>query len=102
MTMVITFANNSLQVGTLSNIIITPSCMIGGCFWSLDLMPDYMKKAANFMPQKWTLEAVTKLQKGGTLQEIYFQIIILLMFSAAFFLIAAYKLKKSKDMRDFV
>lgn len=61
----------------LNSLIIVPTCMIGGCFWPLSIMPEYMQKLANFVPQKWTIQAVETISAGGTLADIALPLLIL-------------------------
>lgn len=68
---------NPDQAGMLNSMIITPTCMLGGCFWPLSFMPDYMQKIANFIPQKWAIEAVEKIASGGHLPDIWLPLTIL-------------------------
>lgn len=63
---IVAFSGSSYQAGTLSSIVITPTCMLGGCYWSVDMMPEIMKNISYFMPQRWALDAVRKIQRGGT------------------------------------
>ncbi|QOS81377.1 ABC transporter permease [Paenibacillus sp. JNUCC31] len=67
----------SKNANMLNSLIITPTCMIGGCFWPLSIMPDYMQKLANFVPQKWTIQAVETVSAGGTLSDITLPLLIL-------------------------
>ncbi|WP_440113372.1 ABC transporter permease [Paenibacillus sp. QZ-Y1] len=67
----------SKNANMLNSLIITPTCMIGGCFWPLSIMPDYMQKLANFVPQKWTIQAVETISAGGTLSDITLPLLIL-------------------------
>lgn len=67
----------SKNANVLNSLIITPTCMIGGCFWPLSIMPDYMQKLANFVPQKWTIQAVETISAGGTLSDIKLPLLIL-------------------------
>lgn len=100
--LVVSFSKSSPQVSTLTTLIITPTCMIGGCFLPLSMMPDVLRKIANFMPQKWAVEALAKLQSGVSFSGVLLNIIIDLAFALAFFLIAAYRFKIDNDVRNFV
>lgn len=74
------FARNPENSGALNMLVITPTCMLGGCFWPLDVMPDSMQKLANFVPQKWALEAVAMLSRGTGLPGVRLHLAILLLF----------------------
>lgn len=77
---------NPESAPTLNTLIITPTCMLGGCFWPVAIMPDYLQTAANFMPQKWAIEAVQRVADGGGLTEVTMPLLILLLM--AFVLLA--------------
>ncbi|AWB43209.1 ABC transporter permease [Paenibacillus sp. CAA11] len=63
--------------GTINTLILTPTCMLGGCFWPLSIMPDFMQRIADFIPQKWAIEAVDKMSAGGGWSSIGFPMLIL-------------------------
>ena len=100
--MLTSFAGSSYHMSTLSTLIITPTCMLSGCYWEVELMPEVMQKIAYFMPQRWAMMAIEKLQKGGNPSEIILNIVIMTAFAAAFFAIAAYKMTVSDDIKKFV
>ena len=74
-------AKNSNVIGMINNLIITPTCMIGGCFWPIEIMPSFMQKLANFVPQKWAIEAIQNLASGQTLAQNSIQIAVLTLFA---------------------
>jgi ABC-2 type transport system permease protein len=100
--MLTSFAGSSYQLSTLSTLITTPSCMLAGCYWSVELMPEIMQKISLFMPQRWAMMAIETFQKGGSPADIIINIVIMMAFAAAFFAIAAYKMTVSDDIRKFV
>ncbi|MGO4182395.1 ABC transporter permease [Paenibacillus sp. MCAF9] len=73
---------NSTQLSQINNIIIAPSCMISGCFFPLSMLPDFMQKLANFLPQKWALTAIDRLGGGGSFSDVLLPLLILLLFAA--------------------
>ncbi|MFI2858713.1 ABC transporter permease [Paenibacillus sp. JSM ZJ436] len=68
---------NPKNAGMLNSLIISPTCMLGGCFWPLAIMPDFLQRIANFVPQKWAIEAVETMASGGTLSDIAMPLLIL-------------------------
>jgi len=100
--LIVAFSEDTSQASGLSTLIITPSCMLGGCFWDTNLMPAAVQKVSNFMPQKWALTAITKLQTGSNLSGVAINIAILLAFACTFFLIGVYKLRVNKEMKNFI
>jgi len=96
------FARSSGAAAALSTLIITPSCMLAGCFWSLSFMPPFMQKIALFMPQRWVLDAVTKLQAGGSAAGVAANTIVLAAFAVTFFVVAAYGFARREESGQFV
>jgi len=100
--LIVSVSNSTAQAGYMANLIITPTSMLGGCFWPVDIMPGPVKALADFMPQKWALDAISKIQYGGSLYDIRLNIAILFGFIAAFFLIAIYNMNHREKVRSFV
>jgi len=73
---------NSTQLSQINNLIIAPSCMIAGCFFPLSMLPDFMQKLANFLPQKWAIAAIDRLGGGGSFSDVAMPLLILLLFAA--------------------
>lgn len=99
---IVAFSSDSKVVGAIQTLIIVPTCMLGGCFWSIDFMPDSVKKVSNFVPQKWIMEAIEKLQNGASYKDILINIAIIIGFAITFFILAAYRFKKNEDIKTFV
>jgi ABC-2 type transport system permease protein len=55
--------------------------MIGGCFWPIEIMPEFLQKAANFVPQKWTIDAIVRLASGESIMDVWMNIVILGLFA---------------------
>ncbi|MDQ0198943.1 ABC transporter permease [Neobacillus ginsengisoli] len=100
--MIVSFASSSSSAGALQNLVSTPSCLLAGCFWPVEIMPEAVQKIADFMPQHWTLDTITKLQQGSHLGSLYLNFMILIAFALAFFLIATYKFGRNNSVKNFV
>jgi ABC-2 type transport system permease protein len=96
------FSSSSYMASTLSTLIMTPTCMLGGCFWDISQMPDIMQKIGYFIPQRWAMNAISKLQAGGAPSDIYMNLLILGAFAAALLLIAVYKFARTSNLQKFV
>lgn len=96
------FSDNNAQASNLSSIIITPTCMLGGCWWPIDIMPKTLQRVSDFMPQKWALDTIGKLQEGKTLFELRSNLLILVVFALVFFLVAGYKFKTKDSVKNIV
>jgi ABC-2 type transport system permease protein len=96
------FATNSTSASAMQNLIITPTCLLAGCFWPYDIMPKAAQKIADFLPQRWLLDTITKLQSGHTLGSLSLNLAILLAFALVFFMIAIYKFNRNNNVRSFI
>ncbi|OUM95778.1 MAG: hypothetical protein A9Z00_14345 [Thermobacillus sp. ZCTH02-B1] len=76
------FVRNTRNLNIINTLIMTPTCMLGGCFWPIDIMPSFMRKLANFVPQKWAIEAMELGASGASLDRIALPLGILLLFAA--------------------
>ncbi len=88
--MLVSFAKNENHFGTLSTLFIYPTCLISGCFWDIELMPDYMQKMAMFLPQRWALDGIEALIRGETLSDVLLNIGVISAFAFAFFALAIF------------
>ena len=100
--LLVAFSSTTSQAGTMATLIITPTCMLSGCFWPIEIMPKYMQQIANFLPQTWALEAIRQLQNGKTFLIIVPILGIIVAFALAFFLIGMYKMKSNESVKSFI
>lgn len=73
---------NPNNAGMLNALILTPTCMLGGCFWPISIMPDFMQKAANFVPQKWAIQAADLAATGSGWSELWLPFAVLGLMAA--------------------
>ncbi|GGH78407.1 ABC-2 type transport system permease protein [Pullulanibacillus pueri] len=99
---VIAFATSSAAGNAMLNLIVTPSCLLSGCFFPSGIMPETVQKIAHFLPQTWLLDTIDKLQQGQHFSQVYLNIFILLAFACAFFLIAVYKFGRNNNVNNFI
>jgi len=99
---IVSFAKNATSANAMQNIIITPTCLLAGCFFPFEIMPTSVQKIADFLPQRWLLDTIGKLQQGTPIADLYLNILILFAFAIAFFLIAIYKFGRNNDARNFI
>ncbi|KFN02035.1 ABC transporter permease [Bacillus clarus] len=99
---IVSFAKNSTSANVMQNIVIVPTCLLAGCYFPYDIMPKAVQKVADFLPQRWLLDTISKLQQGIPFSELYVNILILFAFAIAFFLIAIYKFGRNNDARNFI
>jgi ABC-2 type transport system permease protein len=81
------FVKTKSQLSVLIPIITVPTCMLAGCMWPRELMPDIMIRIADFIPQTWVLKGMTDLvARGSDINAILMPSAVLLIFAAVFFI----------------
>ncbi|RUS45347.1 ABC transporter permease [Cohnella sp. AR92] len=100
--LIISFSNSNGSSAALSNLIITPTCLLSGCFFPMDIMPETVRKISTFLPQHWLLDSLNKLQSGDGGSRFALNLTILIAFAAAFALIAAFRLSRKDSTQQFV
>lgn len=79
------FVKTAEQQSAMGSVIITATCMLGGVYWPLDIVPTFMQKAADFVPQTWAMRGFTELiARGGTAVDIIGPVCVLLAFAITF------------------
>jgi len=84
-------AKNLNQAFSLNTLITMPLCMLGGCFWPVELMPGFLRNISNFLPTTWGIKAARSVLFTGTLTSVRKELIIIFMFSVVFFLLSSWK-----------
>ncbi|BCG61298.1 ABC transporter permease [Paenibacillus sp. URB8-2] len=87
---------NPNNAGMLNALILTPTCMLGGCFWPISIMPEYMQKAANFVPQKWAIQAADLAATGSGWSELWLPFAVLGLMAAVLLAIGSAILRPSE------
>ncbi|MBP1961294.1 ABC transporter permease [Paenibacillus aceris] len=72
---------NVSNMGLINSLVVTPTCMLGGCFWPISLMPEWMQKIANFVPQKWVIDAIQQMAAGHSLSQMWMHMGVLTLFA---------------------
>ena len=98
----VAFSTSAGASSAMQNLFIVPTCLISGCFFPPEIMPNVMQKISDFLPQHWVLATITKLQQGTQLGHVTLNFMILLAFAVAFFLIAIFKISRNNNVRNFV
>lgn len=99
---IVAFTKSSTQAGQITNILFTPACMLGGCYWPFYIMPPFLQRVSDLFPHKWAMDAFYKLQEGGDFFSIILNLSILLGFTLLFVLIFFYKINHVKSVDRFV
>ncbi|WP_459129203.1 ABC transporter permease [Guggenheimella bovis] len=92
---------SSRRANSIATQIITViGAMLGGCYWPLNLMPDFMQKIAMITPQYWANNAIIELQRGTSIFKIN-SILALAGFLALFFSLCVFAMRSKKAQEFF-
>ncbi len=80
-TAVAAVVKNISNFGYVNNLVVSPTCILGGCFWPVALMPEFMQKLSGFTPQRWAIIALEESIRGATVYELALPLGILLLFA---------------------
>ena len=83
-------------------IVTTVFAMLGGCFWPLWLMPEFMRKLAMVTPHYWANDAMVLIQKGQSLLNQRTVLLALAGFLLLFFALGVFALRRSQSVESFV
>lgn len=92
--MLSTMVKTVAQLQTLSPIVISATCMLGGCYWPLEIVSPLMRTVAQFTPQAWAMVAATDIvARGMSVADTSRNILALLVFAAVFFTVGVSRVK---------
>ncbi|CAM3730362.1 ABC transporter permease [Mesobacillus thioparans] len=82
------------QSGALSAVLIVSTCMLGGVYWPLEIVPEFMQQIAKAVPQSWMITGFREIVSGSLYTPaIVNSTLVLLAFSTIFFTIGLRKMK---------
>jgi ABC-2 type transport system permease protein len=99
---VVSFSKDTPQASTMQNLIVTPTCLLAGCLWPSEVMPQSIQRIAGFLPQRWVIVAVQKLQDGMGFDQVLTHIGTMIAFATALFLIAAWRFNRNNELKTFI
>ncbi|PRO42934.1 ABC transporter permease [Bacillus sp. LLTC93] len=94
--MIATLSHTKKQAEVFSAVVIVGSCMLGGIYWPLDIVPYMMKKISLAIPQTWMMSGFGEIMSGTVNHSILLlDIAVLAAFSIVFMVIGL------KNMRSY-
>ncbi|HHL32528.1 MAG TPA: ABC transporter permease [Oceanospirillales bacterium] len=90
------FAQSEGQVSAIATISSLLLAALGGCWWPIEITPQWMQSLANFLPTGWIMDAMHKLMYfGGQLQDVSLHMLAMVVLSLTAVTIAFNKFKFS-------
>jgi ABC-2 type transport system permease protein len=82
------------QQASIGNLIVVSTCMLSGVYWPLEIVPEFMQKLAEFLPQTWAMKGFTEIiASGGALIDIADNIAVLIGFGLLFLALGMKKMR---------
>jgi len=82
------------QASALSAVLIVSTCMLGGVYWPIEIVPEFMQQIAKVVPQSWMITGFREIVSGSLyLPALRNSTLVLLVFSLLFFTIGLRKMK---------
>ena len=79
------FARNEFQVVQFIPLVITPQLILGGVFWRVETMPDYLQTIAHALPLMYAIRALREMMlEGAKLNSVGLEIGVLIAFALGF------------------
>lgn len=88
--------------GNIRTILTTIGAMLGGSFWPIYLMPDFMRKVAAITPQYWANQWLDSVQKGAGFMQKPHYLIALLGFLVLFLALGIFSLARRRNSQAFI
>lgn len=88
---------SNLNIMTINATIITPTCILGGCFIPSSMLPNIMNKIGYIVPQKWAMEAIINIFNGSGINSILLNLFIIIGFGLVF---STFGLKTIRPIED--
>jgi ABC-2 type transport system permease protein len=84
------FVNTVAGLASITSIVVTITCMLGGCYFPLEYVPAFMREAGKATPQYWLITAISSLQENADFNWAL-NAGILLLFAAWMFVMSGVK-----------
>lgn len=64
--MMATVVHSKKQADALNSVIIVSTCMLGGVYWPIEIVPEVMQMIAKFIPQYWMIQGMEYIMLDQT------------------------------------
>ncbi len=82
------------QAAAIGTVIIVSTCMLGGLYWPLDIVPEIMRKISLGVPQSWAMSGFKEIISGSLHTETLIKDSLALVGFTVFFFLIGLRLVK--------
>lgn len=84
-----TLVKTNAQLGAYASIIIVSTSMLSGCYWPIELVPEFMQRIAMLFPQYWAVKGLGNTVNANMgLQSVINPLLVLVFMGMLFFVLA--------------
>lgn len=84
-----TLVKTNAQLGAYASIIIVSTSMLSGCYWPIELVPEFMQRIAKFFPQYWAVKGLGNTVNANMgLQSVITPLLVLILMGIMYFTLA--------------
>lgn len=89
-----TFVKTEMQAGSLINLVVLILAPLGGAWWPLEIVPQWMQTVGHISPIAWAMEGFRNvIFHGGGVESVVPNVLILLAITVVVFFIAVRQFK---------
>ena len=96
----------SVRTSTFHNTLVSPltvlTAMLGGSYWPVWLMPEWMQRLSIITPHYWVNDAMMEVEKGHHLLQLPHHMLALSAFVLLFLSLCIFAMRRSKHTESFV
>ena len=99
------YARSWDQIGSFTTFVFMPLSMLGGVFWSINMLPGIWKTISLFNPIYWMINGMRHATIGSIAQESFYSsptlsLILSFVFTIIFSFIASYMFTKGYKIKS--
>ncbi len=84
-----TLVKTNAQLGAYASIIIVSTSMLSGCYWPIELVPEFMQKIGMLFPQYWAVKGLGNTVNANLgLQSVITPLLVMIFMGMLFFTFA--------------
>lgn len=90
-------AKNELQAVQFIPLVFIPSILLAGIFWPVEAIPEFLRPIPYFIPLTYAVDGCRSVMiRGWGVEEVWAQLIILILFAVAMLLLSTFMLKRRR------
>ncbi|MBC6936459.1 MAG: ABC transporter permease [Chloroflexi bacterium] len=89
-----TLVKTEQQAGSVINLVVLIAAPLGGAWWPLEIVPEWMRTVGHISPIAWAMDAFRSvIFYGGGVESVVTPVLVLLGMTAVLFIVAVSRLK---------